>query len=120
MGLPALKIGLLGELQLWRGEQAVELPASKKTRALLAYLVAAAQPQLRERLCDLLWEGPDDPRGALRWSLSKLRPLVNDKASSASVPAATGSRSSRTTPAWMLTGCVNYWGPSPRRLPTRR
>src|SRR6185369_7883869 len=29
--------------------------------------------------CDLLWEGPDDPRAALRWSLAKLRPLVDDE-----------------------------------------
>jgi len=26
----------------------------------------------------MFWEIPDDPRGALRWSLSKMRPLVND------------------------------------------
>jgi DNA-binding SARP family transcriptional activator len=37
-------------------------------------------PQRRDALCELLWEVPDDPRGALRWSLSKLRPLVNDGA----------------------------------------
>ena len=54
------------------------LPPSKKTRALLAYLVATGRPHLRERLCDLLWEGPDDPRGALRWSLTKLRPLLDE------------------------------------------
>ena len=35
-------------------------------------------PQPRQRLCDLLWDGPDDPRAALRWSLTKLRPLVDD------------------------------------------
>jgi tetratricopeptide (TPR) repeat protein len=29
-------------------------------------------------LCELLWEIPDDPRGSLRWSLSKLRRLVDD------------------------------------------
>ncbi len=54
------------------------LPASKKTRALLGYLVATGAPHSRERLCDLLWDGPDDPRAALRWSLTKLRPLLND------------------------------------------
>src|SRR5262249_29515871 len=32
----------------------------------------------RERLCDLLWDVPDDPRASLRWSLSRLRPLVED------------------------------------------
>ena len=70
------KIRLLGELQLARGDgPALPLPASKKTRALLGYLIATAQPHRRERLCDFFWEGPDDPRAELRWSLSKIRPL---------------------------------------------
>ena len=54
----------------------VPLPASRKARALLAFLVLSAKPQHRERLCDLFWDGPDDPRGALRSALWKLRPLV--------------------------------------------
>lgn len=56
----------------------VALPASKKTRALLGYLATLDRPVRRERLCTLLWELPDDPRGALRWSLSKLRAVVDD------------------------------------------
>jgi DNA-binding SARP family transcriptional activator len=36
------------------------------------------QSQRRERLCALLWDIPDDPRAALRWSLSKLRSLVDE------------------------------------------
>lgn len=71
-----LEIRLLGELEVVRDGAAVPLPASKKSRALLAYLAATGKPHLRERLCELLWEGPDDPRAALRWSLTKLRPLV--------------------------------------------
>jgi DNA-binding SARP family transcriptional activator len=55
----------------------IALPASKKTRALLAYLVATGTPHRRKWLCDLLWEGPDDPRGELRWSLAKVRPLLD-------------------------------------------
>jgi DNA-binding SARP family transcriptional activator len=74
----ALEIRLLGELTVARDGVPVALPASKKTRALLAYLAATGKPQLRERLCALLWDGPDDPRAALRWSLTKLRPLVDD------------------------------------------
>ena len=69
---------LVGEIGLLRGGAPVALPASKKTRALLGYLVAMGSPQPRQRLCDLLWDGPDDPRAALRWSLTKLRPLVDD------------------------------------------
>src|SRR4029434_1956129 len=55
------------------------LPASKKSRALLAYLVATNRSHLRERLCELLWEAPDDPRASLRWSLAKvMRPVKNE------------------------------------------
>src|SRR2546430_16886912 len=73
-----IEIRLLGEMEIVREGRALALPASKKSRALLGYLVATARPQLRERLCELLWDGPDDPRAALRWSLTKLRPLVDD------------------------------------------
>lgn len=73
-----LEIKLFGGLEIRRDGVAVALPQSKKTRALLAYLILKGTPQRRDALCELLWEVPDDPRGALRWSLSKLRPLVND------------------------------------------
>ncbi|MEP7281444.1 MAG: AAA family ATPase [Rubrivivax sp.] len=73
-----LRIRLLGDLQLHCGDAVVPLPPSRRTRALLGYLVASAGAQSRSMLCDLLWDGPDDPRAALRWSLTKLRPLVDD------------------------------------------
>src|SRR5690349_23473789 len=73
-----LIIRLLGDMEVLRDGELIELPPSKKTRALLAYLIADPRPHRRERLCELLWEIPDDPRGALRWSLSKLRSLVNE------------------------------------------
>jgi DNA-binding SARP family transcriptional activator len=76
MSGPGLQIHLLGDPRVILEGRVLALPPSKKTRALLAYLVATGRPHLRERLCDLLWEGPDDPRGALRWSLTKLRPLL--------------------------------------------
>jgi pimeloyl-ACP methyl ester carboxylesterase/DNA-binding SARP family transcriptional activator len=75
---PKLEIKLFGGLEVRRDGEIVPLPQSKKTRALLAYLILKGTPQRRDALCELLWEIPDDPRGALRWSLSKLRPLVND------------------------------------------
>lgn len=68
---------LLGGLEVRRERTALPLPASKRTRALLGYLIATAAPQSRSALCDLLWEGPDDPRAALRWSLTKLRGVVD-------------------------------------------
>lgn len=61
-----------------RDGEALALPQSKKTRALLAYLALQRAPQRRDALCELLWEMPDDPRAALRWSLTKIRPLLND------------------------------------------
>src|SRR5687767_10138126 len=73
-----LSLRVLGEMELARGDSRLALPPSKKTRALLAYLALTARPHSRERLCALLWDVPDDPRGALRWSLSRLRPLVNE------------------------------------------
>jgi len=74
-----LRIRLLGDLQVCAADgKLVHLPASKKTRALLGYLVATAEPHRRERLCDLLWEGPSDPRAELRWSLNRIRAVVNE------------------------------------------
>jgi DNA-binding SARP family transcriptional activator len=73
-----LSLRFLGEPGLWREGVAVPLPQSRKTRALLAYLAVTGRRHRRERLCSLLWELPDDPRGALRWSLSKLRALVDE------------------------------------------
>lgn len=69
---------LLGEIELQRGTDRLDLPPSKKTRALLAYLVVTGRPQRRSRLCAMFWDVADDPRAALRWSLSKLRPLVDE------------------------------------------
>ncbi len=73
-----LTLNLLGDLEIVRDGEALSLPPSKKTRALLAYLVLQDRPFRREALCELLWEVPDDPRGSLRWSLSKLRRLVDE------------------------------------------
>jgi DNA-binding SARP family transcriptional activator len=68
---------LLGEFQIVSNGREIKLPPSRKTRALAAYLVATGNPHRRDWLCDLLWEGPDDPRGELRWSLAKIRPLLD-------------------------------------------
>src|SRR4051794_39745670 len=73
----SLEVRLLGELSVVLDGTPVTLPASKKSRALLAYLVATGREHSRERLCELLWEAPDDPRAALRWSLAKIRPVID-------------------------------------------
>lgn len=49
-----LVLKLLGEIEVVRGGKRLELPPSKKTRALLAYLAMTGQSQRRERLCALL------------------------------------------------------------------
>jgi DNA-binding SARP family transcriptional activator/pimeloyl-ACP methyl ester carboxylesterase len=72
-----LDIRLLGQFAVARDGQPVPLPPSKKTRALLAYLAVSGRPQRREQLCSMFWNLPDDPRGALRWSLTKIRSLVD-------------------------------------------
>jgi DNA-binding SARP family transcriptional activator len=73
-----LEVCVLGEFAVRRNGEDVGLPPSRKTRALLAYLAVVGRPQRRERLCQMFWARPDDPRGALRWSLSKIRQIVND------------------------------------------
>jgi pimeloyl-ACP methyl ester carboxylesterase/DNA-binding SARP family transcriptional activator len=72
-----LNIELLGGLQVTDGDAPVDLPASRKTRALLAYLALSDRPRRREHLCEMLWDGPDDPRGLLRWCVSKLRGVLD-------------------------------------------
>lgn len=77
-GAPSLEVRLLGPLTLSRDGVALALPASRKVRALFAYLSLAPQAVGRSRLCELLWDVPDDPRGELRWCLSKIRGLVDE------------------------------------------
>ncbi|HVJ17314.1 MAG TPA: AAA family ATPase [Polyangiaceae bacterium] len=77
MSRKALEIRLLGRLEL-RREELLELPPSKKARALLAYLVATERAHDRGHLAGLLWDERDDARAALRWALSRLRPVVDD------------------------------------------
>jgi len=74
----ALRLHLLGALSLERGGMQVELPKSRKVRALLAYLALATRPVTRSSLCELLWDSPSDPRGELRWCLSRLRSVIDD------------------------------------------
>jgi DNA-binding SARP family transcriptional activator len=80
--MAGLELNLLGDLEVIRDGEVLPLPPSKKTRALLAYLALNERAFRREHLCELLWEIPDDPRGSLRWSLSKLRRVVDDEDSS--------------------------------------
>ncbi|HEV7258729.1 MAG TPA: tetratricopeptide repeat protein [Bosea sp. (in: a-proteobacteria)] len=74
---PALQVRLLGPLAIRRNGASLALPRSRKVRALFAYLALTPQPVTRTRLCELLWDVPNDPRGELRWCLSKIRQMVD-------------------------------------------
>ena len=75
----AVRLRMLGPLAIERDGAELELPASRKTCGLLAYLALTRRPAQRGRLCELLWdEAANDPRGELRWCLSKLRGLLGD------------------------------------------
>jgi DNA-binding SARP family transcriptional activator len=69
---------MLGPLRIRRDAAPLALPGSRKVRALFAYLALAPRPVSRSQLCELLWDVPNDPRGELRWCLSKIRSLIDD------------------------------------------
>ncbi len=75
-----IDVSLLGEITLSRDGEPLALPASRKTRALFVYLLLCAKPVRRDRLCELFFDIPDDPRAALRWSLSKIRAMLGEHA----------------------------------------
>ena len=77
-GKEPLHVCVLGNLAVLRQGTKLQLPPSRKTRALLAYLAVTARPHRRDRLCGMFWNVPDDPRAALRGSLSLLRRLVDE------------------------------------------
>jgi DNA-binding SARP family transcriptional activator/TolB-like protein len=77
--LPALEIRVLGALTVLRDGLPVALPRSRKVRALLGFLALARGAVGRSRLCDLLWDVPNDPRAELRWCLSKVRSVIGDR-----------------------------------------
>jgi DNA-binding SARP family transcriptional activator len=78
VGSVEISLKLLGPLTLSRAGCAVMLPASRKVRAMVGYLTLAERPHSRAHLCELLWDVPNDPRGELRWCLSKIRALLDD------------------------------------------
>jgi len=93
-----LKLRLLGPVSVSRDGVAVALPASRKVRALLAYLVLASGPVPRRLLSDLLWDVANDPRGELRWCLTKLRRILD-------TPERIRVRADRNTVALDLEDC---------------
>jgi DNA-binding SARP family transcriptional activator/tetratricopeptide (TPR) repeat protein len=74
----SVEMRMLGPLTICRHHVALTLPASRKVRGLFAYLLLSPHAVARSQLCELLWDVPNDPRGELRWCLSKIRGLVDD------------------------------------------
>jgi DNA-binding SARP family transcriptional activator/TolB-like protein len=72
-----LDVRVLGPLAVRRDGVALALPRSRKVRALLGFLAVTSGFVARSRICDLLWDAPNDPRGELRWCLSKIRTLID-------------------------------------------
>lgn len=73
-----LRVQLLGPLSIYRHGVLLQMPASRKVRAVLAYLALAPRAMGRGHLCELLWDVPNDPRGELRWCLSKMRSVLDE------------------------------------------
>lgn len=61
------------DIRMLREGAEVALPKSRKARALLAYLALADRPAHRSRLGEMFWDRAADPRGGLRWALTRLR-----------------------------------------------
>ena len=76
--LKSIEINVLSDVKFRRSGREVSLIASKKTRALMAYLSITNRAHSREHLCEMFFDSVSDPRGGLRWSLSKIRNLFND------------------------------------------
>jgi DNA-binding SARP family transcriptional activator len=74
----ALEVRMFGPLAVSRSGVALKFPASRKVRALFAYLALAPRAVTRSQLCELLWDVPNDPRGELRWCLSKIRSVADE------------------------------------------
>jgi DNA-binding SARP family transcriptional activator/Tfp pilus assembly protein PilF len=73
-----VQVRMLGPMMIFRDGIAVELPASRKVRAVIAYLALSPHPVPRSQLCELLWDVPNDPRSELRWCLSKVRAILDE------------------------------------------
>jgi DNA-binding SARP family transcriptional activator len=77
----SLTVHLLGRPRLERDSGDVYLFRSRKSWALLAYLILSDRPPTRSQLASLLFPEADDPIRALRWSLAEIRRGLGDDGS---------------------------------------
>ena len=66
-------IGLLGPPAVIAGGIVTPISLQPKTLAVLAYVALAEQPVARRELAELFFADSADPRGSLRWHLTRLR-----------------------------------------------
>src|SRR5580692_9281533 len=73
-----LEIRVIGELEVWRGSEKAELPASRKACALLGWLAVHPGRHHRSRLAGLFWPEVLDAsaRASLRSAVWALRPVL--------------------------------------------
>jgi DNA-binding SARP family transcriptional activator len=76
----SLTISLLGRPRLARQSGEAYQFRSRKSWALLAYLILSERPPSRRELASLLFAEADDPARALRWNLSEIRRGLGDDA----------------------------------------
>jgi DNA-binding SARP family transcriptional activator len=69
----SLKFLLLGSFELNQNGHPAGSDLRRKTRALLAYLIATRWPNSRQSLSEMFCQESADPLGALRWNLSAIR-----------------------------------------------
>ncbi|MDP9240914.1 MAG: SARP family transcriptional regulator [Actinomycetota bacterium] len=77
----SLAIHLLGRPRFDRADGEGYSFRSRKSWALLAYLILSQQPPTRARLAALLFAEAEDPVRALRWNLSEIRHGLGDDGS---------------------------------------
>jgi DNA-binding SARP family transcriptional activator len=78
MAAERLRLRLLGRPTIEAPDGADRRLRSRKSWALLAYLVLTEIPPTRSRLAALLFAEADDPLRALRWCLAELRRCLGD------------------------------------------
>lgn len=81
-----LSIQMLGTFRVLKDEEPVALPRSRKARAVLAYVAMGRRPIARDTLVDMFFAETKDPKGGLRWVISRLR-VVLGKALVTTTPA---------------------------------
>src|SRR5262245_19928595 len=69
----SISLYLLGSFEARACDRNIHPALDRKTRAILAYLVATGRPHSRQSLISLFCQEALDPAGTLRWHLSRLR-----------------------------------------------